>query len=169
MHTVRSRSAFWPLRPSIRCCCGPNCSYLPLSGPSQTGLSHKQRARTASLQDDSHQCPPENPPSNLTSRSGCICGLQASQHKDADNLISWDEPQTYNGDAVKSQMSGRPQASLANSIWARSMLGPAQLPEQQDVIEAEAGALFCIAALSPPPPRPKPIWCGLSERCMSGW
>lgn len=65
---------------------------------------------------------------------------QASQHKDLDNLISWDEPQTYNGDAVKSQMSGRPQASLANSIWARSMLGPAQLPEQQDVIEAEAGS-----------------------------
>ncbi len=77
----------------------------------------------------------------------CACGLQTSQPNEADNLISWDEPQIYNGDLVKSQVFGRPHASLANSNWARSMLGPAQVAEQQDIVEAEAGALLCTAAL----------------------
>ncbi|KAL0053350.1 hypothetical protein WJX82_004617 [Trebouxia sp. C0006] len=44
---------------------------------------------------------------------------QTSQPNEADNLISWDEPQIYNGDLVKSQVFGRPHASLANSNWAR--------------------------------------------------
>ncbi|DBA79221.1 TPA: hypothetical protein ACH3X1_009036 [Trebouxia sp. C0004] len=66
---------------------------------------------------------------------------QTSQPNEADNLISWDEPQTCNGDAVKSQVFGWPHASLANSAWARSMLGPAQVTEQQGVVEAKAGSL----------------------------
>ena len=147
---------FGHLRPSIRCCSGQNCSYLPLSRPSQTGLSHKQPACTPSLPDDSQQ---RSPTSCFLTPSGCACGLQTSLPDEADNLISWDEPQTYNGEAVKGQVFGRPHASLADSTWARSMLGPTQVTEQQDVVEAEAGALLCTAAL------PAPLfWYELSER-----
>ncbi|DBA93115.1 TPA: hypothetical protein ACH3X2_003431 [Trebouxia sp. C0005] len=62
---------------------------------------------------------------------------QTPQPNEADHLISWEEPQTYNRDADKSQVSGRPQASLANSFWARSI--PAQVAKQQNVVKAEAG------------------------------
>jgi hypothetical protein len=99
------------------------------------------------LPDDSQQHSPTSCP---FTPSGCACGLQTSRPNEADNLISWDEPQTYNGDTVKSQVFGRPHASLADSIWARSMLGPAQLAEQQDMVEAEAGALLCTAVLFSP-------------------
>lgn len=115
--------------------------------PPHTGLSHKEPACTASLLDDSQQHSPTPCP---FTPSGCACGLQTSQPNEADNLISWDEPQTYNGDTVKRQVFGRPHASLADSIWARSMLGPAQVAEQQDMVEAEAGALLCTAVLFSP-------------------
>ncbi len=112
-------------------------------------LSHKEPACTASLPDDSQQL---SRTSCFLTPLGCACGLQTSQPDEADNLISWDEPQTHNGDTVKGQVFGRPHVSLADSSQARSMSGPAQLPEQQGVIEAEAGALLCTAALSHPTP-----------------
>ena len=118
----------------------------------QTGLSHKEAACTASPPDDSQQRSPTSCPFTPL---GCACGLQTSQPNEADNLISWDEPQTYYGDAVKGQVFGQPHAALANSAWGRSMSGPAQVAEQQDVVEAEAGALLCTAALL------SPHWCGM--------